>query len=182
MAISAKLVTYEEWLTMPAPGDSIEEVVRGEIRITPPPKITHALIVNELKRALDRQLDPKEVYVLDTQFGLIVRRSPLTSRVPDLAAFRKNSFVERDGYIHSAPELIVEVLSSGVAQALACELQDYESLGVPEVWIVSPVSRTIEVMLLDAGKLRTVSTQREGQLRPSQFPEAVVDVASVWPD
>ncbi len=159
---------------MPKVFDAIEEVVKGEIRIMPPPEITHALIVNELKRSLDRQLDPKEVYVLDTQFGLIVRRSPLTSRVPDLAVFRKSSFVERDGYIHSAPELIV------VAQASACELQDYKTLGVPEVWVVSPSARTIEVMLLDAGKLKTVSTLREGPLRPSQVPGPVVDVASVW--
>jgi Uma2 family endonuclease len=183
MAISAKLVTYEEWLTMPVVEDATEEVVNGEIRIMPLPKIMHALIVNALKRALDRQLDPEEVYVLDTQFGLIIRRSPLTSRVPDLAVFRKSSFIERDGYIHSAPELIVEVLSPANTRSERAEkLQDYESLGVPEVWVVSPAARTIEVMLLDAGKLTSVATLRVGPLRPSQFSEAVVDIASVWPD
>ena len=168
---------------MPVVEGATEEVVKGEIRIVPPPKIGHALIVNKLKRVLDRQLDPEEGYVLDTQFGLIVRRSPLTSRVPDLAVFPKSNFVERDGYIHSAPELIVEVLSPANTRLERAEkLQDYETLGVPEVWIASPSARTIEVMLLEEGKLKTKATLREGQLRPKQFPEAVVDVASVWPD
>jgi hypothetical protein len=30
------MVTYEEWLNMPVVKDAIEEVVNGEVRITPP--------------------------------------------------------------------------------------------------------------------------------------------------
>ena len=45
--------------------------------------------------------------------GLIIRKAPLTSRVPDLAAFDLATLIEQDGYIHSAPQLLVEVLSPG---------------------------------------------------------------------
>jgi hypothetical protein len=46
MATGTKPVTYEEWLEMPVVADATEEVVNGEIRIMPPPKITHTLVVH----------------------------------------------------------------------------------------------------------------------------------------
>ena len=183
MATTTKLVTYEEWLNMPEVQDATEEVVNGEIRIMPPPKFEHALIVHALRRALERQVDPETVYVLDTQFGLIIRRAPLTSRVLDIAVFQKSNLVVLDGYIHSAPALVVEVLSPANTRAERAEkLQDYAAIGVPEVWVAVPKDRTIEVLLLKEGKLTTVALLRDGALRPTQFPEVTVDISSVWPD
>jgi Uma2 family endonuclease len=183
MAATTKLVTYEEWLNMPEVQDAIEEVVNGEIRIMPAPKFEHALVVNALRDALGGQVDRKAVLILDTQFGLIIRRAPLTSRVPDLAVFRRSNMVVVDGYIHSAPELVVEVLSPANRRREREEkLRDYESLGVPEVWVLSPEGRTLEVLLLKEAKLTTVAFLGEGTLRPTQFPEVAVDVASVWSD
>ena len=167
---------------MPEVQDAIEEVVNGEVRIMPAPKFEHALIVHTLRRALEGQVDPETVYVLDTQFGLIIRRAPLSSRVPDLAVFRKSSMVVVDGYIHSAPELVVEVLSPANRRSEREEkLRDYESLGVPEVWVVSPEAQTFEILLLKEDKLTTEAFLREGTLRPTQFPNVAVDIATVWP-
>src|SRR5215471_16488452 len=106
-----KTVTYEEWLQMPVVRDAIEEVVDGEIRIMPPNKWNHTLIVRKVRRALEVQLDEQQFLVIAENFGLIIRKAPFTSRVPDLAVFRTNTLIQRDGYIHSAPQLIVEVLS-----------------------------------------------------------------------
>ena len=183
MATTTKLVTYEEWLTMPEVQDATEEVVNGEIRIMPAPKFEHALVVEALHHALASQVDRKAVLLLSTQFGLIIRRDPLSSRVPDLAVFRKSNMVVVDGYIHSAPELAVEVLSPANRRREREEkLRDYESIGVPEIWVVSPESQTFEVLLLKEAKLTTVALLREGLLRPTQFPEVTVDIATVWPD
>jgi len=183
MATTSKLVTYDEWLNMPEVSDAIEEVVNGEIRIMPPWKLVHTLVAHALKHILEDQLDRKTFYVLGTQFGLVIRRDPLTSRVPDLAVFRKSNMVVLDGYVHSAPELTVEVLSPGDTRSeREGKLRDYESLGVPEVWVLSPEARTIEVLQFENGKLRTVNVARDGQLHLKQFPDVVVDVASVWPD
>ena len=182
MATTPKFLSYEEWLELPEIGDAIEEVVNGEIRIMPPNKWNHAVIVKKLERQLERHLDPETIYVMTALFGLVIRLEPLTTRAPDLAVFRVNSLVERDGYIHSAPELVVEVLSPGNTRTeRASKLKDYESIGVPEVWIVSPEAETIEVLQLIEGKLSTTSISREGQLRPKHFPEAAVDIPSIWP-
>jgi Uma2 family endonuclease len=165
MATTTKLVTYEEWLKMPQVEDAIEEVVNGEIVTMPAPKLLHSDVVENLRDIVGAQLDP------------------LVCRVPDLAVFRKSNMVVVDGYIHSAPELAVEVLSpSNTRSEREAKLRDYESLGVPEVWVLSPEGRTVEVLLLKEGKLTTVALQREGLLRPTQFPEVTVDIATVWPD
>jgi Uma2 family endonuclease len=183
MATTTKLVTYEEWLTMPQVDDAIEEVVNGEIVTMPPPKLPHASIVENLRDIVGGQLDRKIFRIYVTRVGLVIRHDPLTSRVPDLAVFRKSGMVVIDGYIHSAPELVVEVLSpANRRRERESKLRDYESLGVPEIWVVSPEAQTFEVLLLKEAKLTTVALLREGTLRPTQFPEVTVDIATVWPD
>ena len=37
--------------------------------------------------------------MLVTSFGLVIRKAPLTARVPDLAVFELATIVEQDGYI-----------------------------------------------------------------------------------
>jgi Uma2 family endonuclease len=183
MATTTKLVTYEEWLTMPEVQDATEEVVNGEIRIMPAPKLPHASVVENLRDMVGGQLDRQIFRIYTTQFGLVIRRDPLTCRVPDLAVFRKSSMVVVDGYIHSAPELVVEVLSpANRRRERESKLRDYESLGVPEIWVVSPEAQSFEILLLKEEKLTTVALLREGSLRPTQFPEVTVDIASVWSD
>jgi Uma2 family endonuclease len=181
MATTHKLLTYEEWLKMPEV-EGIEEVVNGEIVRMPPNKWNHTRVIEELARQLRAQLNPEATYVVTSVFGLVVRPDPLTTRVPDLAVFITSRIVEKDGYIHSAPELIVEVLSpANTRSERAGKLKDYESLGVPEVWVVSPEAQTVEILLLQEGQLRTAALLREGELKPSRFPEATVDIAAIWP-
>ena len=181
---TTKTVTYEEWLTLPEVQDAIEEVVNGEIRIMPPAKLVHALIVRRINRALDRQLDPDRVLVLCSSFGLIIRKRPLTSRVPDIAVFELATMVEEDGYIHSAPQLAVEVLSpANTRRKIAEKLADYSEIGVPEVWVVSPEARTVEVLLLADGRLLRAHLLGAGDiLKPKLFAHAQVDIAQIWPD
>jgi len=183
MATTTRTVTYEEWLNMPVVEDAIEEVVNGEVRIMPPNKWKHAVIVENLSEALKAQVDRKAVRVVGSVFGLIVRKAPLTSRVPDLAVFLKKNIVEQDGYIHSAPELVVEVLSpANTRRNMAGKIRDYESMGVPELWIISPEAQTIEVVLLENGKLITHEVLTQGQLSPRRFPGIAVEVMSIWPE
>jgi Uma2 family endonuclease len=176
-------VTYEEWLRMPEVTDFIEEVVDGEILIMPPNKWEHALIARNICKALDAQLDAREALVLDTVFGLVIRKAPLTSRVPDVAVFLKSTIVEQDGYVHSAPQLVVEVLSPGnTRRERERKLADYASLGVPEMWVVSPEARTAEVLYLENGFLRSAQVLAQGVLEPKQFPGVQIQIAEIWPD
>jgi Uma2 family endonuclease len=181
MATTPKILTYEEWLTLPEV-EGVEEVVKGEIRKMPPNKLIHADIVENLADLLKEKLDRRTIQVRVSTFGLVIRREPLTTRVPDIAVFIRSNVIEKDGYIHSPPELVVEVLSPANTRSERAEkLKDCESLGVPEVWVVSPEAHTVEVLLLQDGRLATATLVRHGQLTPQRFPEAAIDVASIWP-
>src|ERR1700733_743604 len=177
MATTPKVLSYEDWLALPEV-EGVEEVVCGEIRKIPPNKLLHADTVENLADLLKAKVDRRTVQVRVSTFGLVIRREPLTTRVPDIAIFIRKNVIEQDGYIHSAPELVVEVLSPANTRSERTEkLKDYESLGVPEVWVVSPEAQTVEVLLLQNGHLTTTTLLREGLLKPTRFPDAAVDVA-----
>ena len=179
-----RTVTYEEWLTMPEVQDATEEVVNGEIRVMPPAKLIHALIIDSLYYAIVTQIDRSKVRVLASSAGLVVRKHPLTSRVPDIAIFDLSTMVEADGYVHSAPQLIVEVLSpANTRRDRAGELADYAALGVPEVWVVSPEARTVEVLRLSGTDYARAAIVASGDtLRPTLFPSVQVEISGIWPD
>ncbi len=178
---NTKMVTYEEWLEMPEVKD--EEVVNGEIRVMPAAKLNHALIVENIHGTLFQQLDRTNTVVLTGSYGLVVHIAPLTCRTPDLAVFDRKTIVQVDGYIRSAPELAVEVLSPrNTPRDMRQKILDYASLGVPELWIVSQDERTVEILLLEEGRLRRHALLTEGSLRPTRFPHVAIDIASIWPE
>jgi Uma2 family endonuclease len=180
---NSKRVTYEEWLRMPKVDDAIEEVVNGEIRIMPPHKWEHQRIVELTCDALRHQLGNHQYFLATGLFGLIIRKSPLTSRVPDLAVFELGNLMEQEGYLLSAPQLLMLVRSpSNTQREHEDELADYASLGVPEVWVVSPDARTVEVLYLEDGLPRRAHVLAKGALTPKRLPQVKVHIAAIWPN
>ena len=181
---NSKTVTYDEWLRLPEVTDAIEEVVDGQIILMPPAKSAHARIVARLIRPFMIRLDPKRYDIVSGSFGLVIRESPLTSRVPDVAVFDIETVVERDGYYRSAPQLLVEVLSpANSRREMQRKIADYASIGVPEMWIVSPEERTVEVLQLrDGSRLERSAIQTEGTLSPRLIPGVRIDIFAIWPD
>jgi Uma2 family endonuclease len=179
----ATRVTYEEWLRMPVVEDAIEEVVNGEIRVMPANKLKHTLTVRRIFKLLDAQFDESQVLVLAMSFGLIIRKSPLTERRPDVAVFELSTLVQKDGYIHLAPQLAIEVLSPANTRRERQEkLDDSAETGVPEVWVFSPEARNVEVLLLENGRYRCSAILAEGVLKPVRFPHVQINIAEIWPD
>ncbi len=180
---NVKTVTYEEWLRMPEVSDATEEVVNGEIRIMPAPSGYLGDIVDGLYDLISSQVDKRQVRVRISQFDLVIRLNPLTVRVPDLAVFERSTMEERDGRTHSAPQLVVEVLSPANSRREREEkLADYASLGVPEAWLFSPEARTVEVLYLQEGRFVRAGLFSDGILTPKHFPQVKVDIAAVWPE
>src|SRR5450432_662950 len=175
-------VTYEEWLRMPVT-EGREEVVNGEIQIMPAAKYPHPRVVARLLRDFMRQMDLDRFDILSGSFGVVIRTEPLTCRIPDVAIFERATLVEIDGYLHSAPQLAVEVLSpSETRRSIGEKLRDYESIGTEEVWLISPEAGTVEVLLFQDGALRQSQILTEGVLKPQHFPVVEIDIAGIWPD
>jgi len=175
-------VTYEEWLRLPVTSGR-EEVVDGEIRVMPPNKLPHARVVQALDAALGRQLDPAATEYFSSIFGLVIRRDPLTCREPDLAVFNRSTMVERDGYVHSAPQLVIEVLSPAESQReIDRKLLDYQAIGTDEVWLIRPEAAAVEIPLLENGRLTRSAILADGTLEPTRFPHVQIRISEIWPD
>jgi Uma2 family endonuclease len=178
----ARNLSYEEWLKMPPVEDGTDEVVNGELRFMPPTRYPHAEIIQRLILALIGQVDPKRVGILGSNLGLMISQEPLTCRSPDLIMFWRDTMVMQDGLYWSAPGLIVEVLSPSENRRRKEEkLADYAAIGVPEVWLVSPEAETVEVRLLQEGKLELTAILMEGSLQPIQFPGVAVSIPAIFP-
>ncbi|MBZ5583276.1 MAG: Uma2 family endonuclease [Acidobacteriia bacterium] len=180
---NAKTLTYDQWLKLPLTAGGREEVVNGEITFMPPNKWPHAQVVRNLVAAFLRQIDPAAVELVFSDFGLVIRRDPLTCREPDLALFDRGAMVVQDGYFHSPPQLAIAVLSpSETRRQIEEKLRDYESIGVPEVWLVSPEAGTLERLLPEGGRLRRSAIVAEGSLTPQRFPNVSIDILAIWPE
>ena len=108
--------------------------------------------------------------------------APGAGRFVHLFVGHHTSLIEQDGYIHSAPLLIVEVLSRAKRPAeRADKLADYAELGVPEVWVLSSESRSVEILLLENGEYRSSGERASGILTPRLLPSARIEAAAVWP-
>ena len=183
MATASRLLSYEEWLHLPAQQAGIDEVVRGELRSMPPTQYPHAEIIQRLIRRFDRQVDEKQVAILGSNFGLMITRDPLTCRSPDLALYWRNKIVVEDGLYWSPPDLIVEIISPSETKRRTNEkLEDYASVGVPEAWLISAEAQSVEVRLLKDGHFATSAILVEGALQPTRFPGILISVDEIWPD
>jgi Uma2 family endonuclease len=183
MATATRILTYQEWLALPPVEDGTDEVVNGELRFMPPTRYPHAEIIQLAIMAILGQIDARRVGLLGSNLGLMITREPLTCRSPDLVMFWRNRMQIEDGLYWSPPGLIVEVLSPSENRRRKEEkLADYASIGVPEVWLISPEAETVEVRQLKDGKLERISILADGSLQPSEFPEVSVSVSELFPE
>ena len=180
MAISTRLITNERSLEMQE--NKLEEIVDGEPRLMPSPSRVHALLIERMAEILREQLDRTTFRVLSTPFGLGVKRKPyLSYRVPDLAVYRDvEPARERDHYVWSAPELLVECLSpanrKGSVEKL---LEDYALIRAPEVWLIYPEQRAMRAYSFEEDRREQQFAGNE-VLTPERLAGARVDLSEIW--
>lgn len=100
-----------------------------------------------------------------------------------MAVLDQTAAVAVDGHFRSTTGLAIEVLSPrNPPKDMRRKILDYASLGLPELWIFSKDHRTVEVLLLEDGRLRRSALLSGGVLRPTRFPQVAIEIAPIWPD
>ena len=167
MAVPARVspvsMTAEEFLAYPV-HDAKAELVRGELRVTPPAGGSHGVAAANLMFMLSVHVRQHGLgRVFGDGFGYELSRLPRTVRVPDTSYVRADRLPPEGigpGLLKLAPDLAIEVLSpSETASELEEKLDDYLVSGTPLVWIVDPVRRTVMIVSADA----PVRWLREGE-------------------
>ena len=158
MALTARAspmsMTVEEFLASSVP-EGKAELIRGELRVTPPPGAPHGTAAINLVVMLANYVRAMGLgRVFGDSFGYELVRLPRTVRVPDGSFVRAERLPPAGigpGLLKFAPDLAIEVLSpSESASELEEKLDDYLFSGTPLIWVVDPVRRTVMIVAADA--------------------------------
>ena len=172
-------LTYDDYCALPDDGRRYE-LLDGELSVTPSPATPHQRTSRGLFRILDAHVEAKRLgEVFFSPFDVILDRSTVIQ--PDIVfvdASRAGVVTARA--VEGPPTLAVEVLSPS-SQRLdrVTKLALYARFGVPHVWIVDPVARTIECYETETGRISRIDWPEAGRLTP--FGELDIDPRAIWP-
>jgi Uma2 family endonuclease len=119
------------------------ELIRGELVMMVPPGGEHGEISNEIAHRLTLFVKSRELGRVLAEAGFVLSRNPDTVRAPDVAFLRAGR-ARGSGYIQSAPDLAVEVLSPDDRPGYVREkVAEWLEAGTKAVWVVAPSTRTV---------------------------------------
>jgi len=144
------LMTADEFAKRPeAPGGWKEELVRGEIVMTPPPGFAHGFYQVKISAILHNYVQRKKLGRVVVETGVVTERDPDTVRGPDVSYWSKESLPLDElprGYPNTPADLCVEVLSPKDRPAkVRRKVLEYFARGVRLVWVVDPKTKSVVV-------------------------------------
>lgn len=165
----ARPMSVAEFMDLPDDGN-LHELVRGELRVMPPPKGVHGLIENAILEAIGRYLydtaltlgwEPREGIAARYKFvgfaaggefrvRFTVPDDPNQVRGADGAYVPADQFVsiswDRKEYFPAVPHLVIEVISSSErADDVIEKVQDYLTGGARRAWCLYPARRAVYI-------------------------------------
>lgn len=138
------------------------EIINGELFVTRAPHWKHQKACARIISRLDNWLQITNLGQVVPAPGIVFGDND--NVIPDVVWVSNERLVElldEAGHLTAAPELIIEVLSSGVdneKRDKELKLKLYSSRGVREYWIIDWVKQQVEVYRREQGILRLVST------------------------
>lgn len=143
MAALTTLLSVDEYLQLPPRDDDTrDELIEGEIILSPSAKPLHARIVRRLLKLLE-ELETTG-FELMTDAGFQLGHDSLPG--PDLAAVAVERLkgLRGDQYLSGSPELVVEVFSPSNRKGLMAQKAGvYLQHGAEAVWVVYPKRQTV---------------------------------------
>jgi len=152
--VAQKVITWEDYLQGEPKDLECYEIEDGEVIAVGAPSAEHQWVLGALYRLLHEFATKQGLgIVCMAPFDIVVQRTPVRTRQPDLFFLRK----ERGGtpeqfrqlkWLEIPPDIAIEVVSPSEEETerLERKLNDYHRIGVPEVWLVYPEERAIEVL------------------------------------
>jgi Uma2 family endonuclease len=143
---AAPPITVDQFLRFQSPRGFRCELINGEIILSPDPKASHYDICERIYKFLE-QTCPSSVYKVLQRINLQLK-SPYYMPSPDVMVIEYAKWVEAQtsGYPKTTPLLVAEVISpSNRKRAIADKVHGYIEDGVPEIWVIYPKKRLVDV-------------------------------------
>ena len=166
-------MSLEEFLARPEREDGQrEELIEGELLVSPSPKFQHFYIVEKLREALRPLL--AQGFFITNEFSCILGKKSMPE--PDLLVVREDrtrKLLQEDGWLTDSPELVIEVNSRSNRQPHQ-KAALYLRHGAEQVWTVYPKKRTVLVATQEGS-----SEARMGE--SVEFHGVTVNVDEIFP-
>ena len=164
------------------------EILEGQLHTQPRPSGRHARAESALHSKLFRGYDegdggPGGWWILIEPELHFVRDREVA--VPDIAGWRRARLprLPDDQPFEVVPDWLCEILSpSTESKDRRIKMPLYARYGVPHIWLVDPVARTLEAYTLVEGAWKATAAYRgnEAAVRAEPFAEISIDLASLW--
>jgi Uma2 family endonuclease len=165
------------------------EIIDGELFVTRAPHWKHQKACTRISTALDSWSQKTGLGETVQAPGIIF--SDADNVIPDVVWASKERLamlLDESGHLTSAPELIIEVLSSGVDTDLNNQRRDrelklklYSSRGVREYWIIDWQKQQVEVYRREQAVLELVATLLPSdELNSPLLPDFIYAVSQLF--
>lgn len=126
------------------------ELIEGKVvMMSPRPLTSHNMVLTHISHIFEDYLWDKPCIPFSD--GVDVYLDEKNHYIPDVMIVCNRDIIKPEG-IYGAPDLVVEVLSPSTAKNdRGPKMRHYAAAGVKEYWIVSPLSRSVEVYLQHDG-------------------------------
>ncbi len=143
-AVLPSRLSVDEFLRRPERQDGCyEELIEGEVYVSPNVKLRH----NDIVRRIERKLQPLEEQGYEVFGEVACRVTEESLPNTDVCVIRRDRWeaVNLDDFLRESPALVVEVASPG-NRKLRRKALLYLEHGAEQVWIVYPKTRRVLVM------------------------------------
>jgi Uma2 family endonuclease len=182
---AARRATYQDVLA--APAHRVAEVIDGVLSTHPRPAAPHA----QAASTLGEELGPPFKRGKGGPGGWIILYEPELHLgvdpdilVPDLGGWKRSTLPELLDvpYFTVRPDWVCEVLSPATQRHdRRAKLPVYQREGVPHVWFIEPLARTLEVLVLDGASYRIAATHADDErVRAVPFDAIELELAVLW--
>lgn len=151
------LLTVADLEAFPDDDGNRYELIEGELFVSTSPGMPHQIVSDNIVYLIRTYLAQHPVGVVVSTVGLILSES--SGVIPDIVFF-KNESAERivtGERLTSAPELVIEILSTGSANIRrdrVAKFQLYGKYRVPEYWLIDKEKQAVEVYRLHEATLK----------------------------
>ncbi len=178
-----KHAVYEDLYNVPE--NMTGEIINGELFVTPRPSRRHT----ETASSILIEIGPPYRYGRGGPGGWIILVEPEIGLaenilVPDLAGWQRDRYPgeEPHNWISVPPDWVCEILSPSTARLdKVKKMPVYAQHGVPHLWLVDPLAKTLDVFELQNGRWVLLGSYVEDdKVRAVPFAEVEIDLAGLW--
>jgi Uma2 family endonuclease len=181
---ATKRATYEDLHSIPE--NAVGEIINGELIVTPRPSKQHGFSAYALGGEL---VPPYQFGRGGGPGGWVIIGEPEIKfgedfLVPDIAAWRRERFPlqEETNWVSVNPDWIAEILSSSTVRVdRTRKMAIYARHGVPHLWLIDPLARTLEAYRLEVKGWLLQGVHGESErVRVEPFAEIEIDLRNLW--